>query len=135
MGFIFVSKKKQLIFAVKPRHVKSGVLWAKSIRDETVDTTGIFNSVCVIIGLSDQSCEYCDDNWNKQIGKKWCNCRLNLLGSIQQILVYFRRYFEELEIINDTRIQLFHENGTLKDHQPNVRNDYEDVLRPETTKY
>ena len=32
-------------------------------------------------------------------------------------------------------MQLFHENWTLKDHQPNVRNDYEDILRPETTKY
>ena len=52
-GFLFFSNK-QLTVAVNPRQIKSGVLRAKSIRDYTVYTTGIFNSVSVSVSLSDQ---------------------------------------------------------------------------------
>ena len=53
MRFFFFSNE-QLAVAVNPRQVKSGVLRAKTILDYTVYTTGIFNSVPVSIGLSDQ---------------------------------------------------------------------------------
>ena len=51
--FHFVSNK-QLTVAVNPRQIKSGVLRAKTIRDYTVYTIGIYNSVSVSVGLSDQ---------------------------------------------------------------------------------
>ena len=30
---------------------------------------------------------------------------------------------------------LYHKNWTLRDYQPNERNDYEDVSRPRTTRF
>ena len=51
---VFFFSNKQLTVAVNPRQIKSGVLRAKTIRDYTVYTTGIFNSVSVSVSLSDQ---------------------------------------------------------------------------------
>ena len=68
-GFHFFSNK-QLTVAVNPRQIKSGVLRDKTIRDYTVYTIGIFNSVSVSVSLSDQDLRILrrqlgHENWKK----------------------------------------------------------------------
>ena len=57
------------------------------------------------------------------------------LGQFNRFSFIFEVIFEELEIINDTKMHLSHENWNLIDHQPKVRDDYEDVARPKSTRY
>ena len=57
------------------------------------------------------------------------------LGQFIRSSFIFEGSFEELDILNDTRMLLYHKNWTLRDYQPNERNDYEDVSRPIITTY
>ena len=57
------------------------------------------------------------------------------LGQFNRSADIFEGIFEKLEKINDTKMHLSHENWTLIDHQPKVRDDYEDVARPKSTRY
>ena len=120
---LFLSLKKQLIIAVKPRQVKSGVLWAKSIRDETADTTGIFNSVSVSIGLSDQDLRIL----RRQLGQaKW---NKNMLLFFKSYLVnsktdlFFRGYFWWTRDNKRHQNNLSNQNWTLAEHQPKLKSD------------
>ena len=97
---------------MNPRQVKSGVLWAKSIRDETADTTGIFNSVSVSIGLSDQDLRIL----RRRLGQaKWNKNMLlffkSYLVNSKTHLFFFGGIFDELEITNDTKINYPTETG------------------------
>ena len=57
------------------------------------------------------------------------------MGHFNRSSCNFEGSFEELDILNDTRMLLYHKNWTLRDYQPNERNDYEHVLRPRITTY
>ena len=90
---------------MNPRQVKSGVLRDKSIRDETADTTGIFNSVSGSIGLSDQDLRIL----RRQLGQAKWNKNMFLffksyLVNSKTHLFFFGGIFDELEITNDTKI-------------------------------
>ena len=54
----------------------------------------------------------------------------NILAQSNRSSCIFEGIFEELELINDTKRLLFHENWTLRYHQLEVRNDFEDESRP-----
>ena len=57
------------------------------------------------------------------------------LGHFNRSSFIFEGSFEELEIINDIKMYFSHENWTLTDHQPKLRDDYEDVSIPKSTRY
>ena len=57
------------------------------------------------------------------------------MGHFNRSSCNFEGSFEELDILNDTRMLLYHKNWTLRDYQPNKRNDDEDVSRPRITTY
>ena len=46
----------------------------------------------------------------------------------------FKDIFEEIEILNDTKKRLSQQNWMLRDHQPVVRIDFEDVSRLKITR-
>ena len=56
------------------------------------------------------------------------------LGQFNRSTCNFEEIFEELEIRNDTIMHLSHRNWALRDHQPKVRSDYEEVSRPKITR-
>ena len=95
-----------------------------------VDKIGIFNSVSVIVYLNVQLL------WilRRQLGPaNWKKIRKIVfqiyLGQINMSTCIFEDIFEEIWILNDTKLHLSHQNLTLRDHQTKVKNDNEDVSR------
>ena len=56
------------------------------------------------------------------------------LGQFSRSTCIFKDNFEEIEILNDTKKRLSEQNWVLWDHQPIVRNDFEDVSRLKITR-
>ena len=56
------------------------------------------------------------------------------LGQFNRSTCNFKDIFEEIEILNDTKKRLSQQKWVLGDHQPIVRNDFEDVSRLKNTR-
>ena len=56
------------------------------------------------------------------------------LGQFNRSTCNFKDIFEEIEILNDTKKRLSQQNWMLRDHQPVVRIDFEDVSRLKITR-
>ena len=85
----FFFSKKLLTADVNPRQIKFGVLWAKTIRDYTVYTTGIFNSASVSEDLKDDYVnffQFACPNCRRSIRKSW-SLRLTLTERLLRIPV------------------------------------------------
>ena len=56
------------------------------------------------------------------------------LGQYKRSTSNFKDFFVEIEILNDTKKRLSQQNWMLRDHQPVVRIDFEDVSRLKNTR-